>query len=426
MCIDDVHPLHELTCAHIYTHTHTYKTHTPTQHPHSENWGWVAAIASYSQAVTSQWAELLYDGVLVAGDRMPVPRLNYNIPPDIMSPVNYRTWAGSQSVAVYVRRATDGSGTLVVVGTVQPQSSIVGNAPLVVNATLALPGPDGEAGAGPRITLSFRRQGSTYLIKMKATTTPTTTADYSAKKNAAVVVGVESVTQLDAWHEATHPSYWSRDIRIEAEVHDGRRFLSVQRGPSAVRRLSPAVRVRSERPPVGARKEEGGHDWSAFTTWVELVNGGVGEEEATMGGVRSGNGGGSVLHVVNGIGTEEAVAKKTTEKKKKKENTTTDNNRNESTADRVSFTVWPRCPVTKVCKYRAMVRVRKGCVTVTVDDGADVGPTHLEPVCAPGEEWVWVDAGVVSLERDAPAVLEVAVAVGYDSVHVDVLRLVAF
>jgi hypothetical protein len=172
--------------------------------------------------------------------------------------------------------------------------------------------------------------------------------------------------------------------------------------------------------------EEGEHDWSAFTTWVELVNGGVGEEEATMGGVRSDNGGGSVLHVVNGIGTEEAVAKKTTEKTKKK-GTTTDNNRNGSTTDRVSFTVWPRCPVTNVCKYRAMMRVRKGCVTVTVDDGAPThdGPTHLEPVCAPGKEWVWVDAGVMSLERDVPALLNVAVAVGYESAHVDVLRLIA-
>ena len=181
----------------------------------------------------------MYDGELVAGD-MPMPRLNYNIPPDIPQPRNYRTWAGSQAVAVYVRRATDGSGTMLVVGTVQPQSSAVGNAPLALNASLTLPAADGTVGAGPRLTLEFRRQGSTYLI------TPGGGGG-----------GVGSVSQLDAWHEATHPAYWSRDVEVEAELFDGRRALGGGAGG--------APAVRTERP-AGA----GDGDYGAFTTWVEL------------------------------------------------------------------------------------------------------------------------------------------------------------
>ena len=75
----------------------------------SQNWAWVAAVPAYAQAITSMWAELLYDGVLVPGAQptMPMPRVIYNLPADITQPVNYRTWAGSQSVVVYVRRAAD-------------------------------------------------------------------------------------------------------------------------------------------------------------------------------------------------------------------------------------------------------------------------------------------------------------------------------
>jgi hypothetical protein len=309
----------------------------------SQNWAWVAAIPAYAQAVTSLWAELLLDGggELAPGD-LGMPRLNYNTPPDIMAPRNYRTWAGSQSVAVYVRRATDGSGTLLVVGTVQPQSSVVGNAPLALNATVQLPGADGTPGeTGPRLTLEFRRQGSTYLIK----------GDGDG--------GVGSVSQLDAWHEASHPAYWSSDIEIEAEVFDGRRVLdgAAARGAAATQPAATQPAVQTERP-VGA--PDG--DYGAFTTSIEL----------------------------GGSGAAETAA----------------------------YTVHPRCAGGgRVCEYTVAVRMR-GCVTVAVG-GRAVGQGAA---CATAGGWEWVKAGAVSLERGAAAVLTVAAA-GGAAVQVDALAL---
>jgi hypothetical protein len=335
-------------------------------------------MPAYAQAVTSHWAELLYDGggALAPGD-MPMARLIYNTPPDITPPRNYRTWAGSQSVAVYARRAVGGSGALLVVGTVQPQSSAVGNAPLAVNATLRLPGGDGAAGGGPSVALEFRRQGSTYIVKTRA-----------AASGRHGVRSVESVVQLDAWHEASHPAYWAADIQIEAEVHDGLRVLDVARGSSRRRRPArPAVRTEQ-----AAGAAEG--DFRSFTTWIELG-----------------------LAAAAGAAGEAAAA-----------------------AREAFYTVRPRCAVAAgsaaagaaSCEFSVAVRVRGGCVTVDVAGagGGTGGGTVAAELCARARRtsesalaWEWVVAsGVVSLQRDVSVVVRVAAA-GNATVHVDALRL---
>ena len=79
-------------------------------------------------------------------------------------------------------------------GTVQPQSNQIGNAPPSLNASFFL--------GGSAVTLEVRRQGSTYVFD-------NTTA------------GTPSLTQVDAWHEATHPSHWSKSFVFEAEAHLG-------------------------------------------------------------------------------------------------------------------------------------------------------------------------------------------------------------
>ena len=334
----------------------------------SQNWAWVAAMPAYAQAVTSRWAELLYDGggILAPGD-MPVARLIYNIPPDITPPTNYRTWAGSQSVAVYVRRATDGSGTLLVVGTVQPQSSAVGNTPLALNATLRLPGAAAPyaPGGGQSVVLEFRRQGSTYLIQRDG-----------------IAGGVGSVTQLDAWHESSHPAYWSADIEVEAEVFDGRQVLLGGGGSDGGGPV-----VRTERPTGAA---DG--DFSAFTTWVELST-------QLLGSNGEGRGGGA------------AAA---------------------ASSSSCAYTVRPRCAAGAgaSCEYGVSVRLAQGsCVAVAVAIGGRpiaVGHGAATATTCSGDAgggWVWVEVGAVTLEHDATVVLTIAAA-GRAAARVDALRLV--
>ena len=53
------------------------------------------------------------------------------------------------------------------------------------------------------VCFEARRQGSVYVFDRTATGSNGT------------------LTQVDAWHEADHPGYWSADFDFEAEVHAG-------------------------------------------------------------------------------------------------------------------------------------------------------------------------------------------------------------
>jgi hypothetical protein len=206
----------------------------------------MAAVPAYAQAVTQVWAELLDGGNLLQGD-MPMPPVNYNIPADIPAPISYRFWSGSQNIPVYIRQAVSEPTTLLVVGTVQPQASVRGNIPVVVNASIQLPPP---AKTNTLTTFEFRRQGSVYVVKI------------DTKSG-----GVGSVVQLDGWHEQSHPSWWSRDLHIEAELHDGFRPADVGTDPL----------LGTEQMPSAAT-----HDFSQFTTFVTLpasAAGSVGAED---------------------------------------------------------------------------------------------------------------------------------------------------
>ncbi len=61
---------------------------------------------------------------------------------------------------------------------------------------------DGAGATTETLRLPARAQGSVYLLDTSST--PPT------------------LVQLDAWHESTHPSHWSADFALEAEVDDGR------------------------------------------------------------------------------------------------------------------------------------------------------------------------------------------------------------
>ena len=104
-------------------------------------------------------------------------------------PVSYRFWAGSQSVPVYVRKH-DTKEQYLIVASVQPQSNMIGNCPDTVNATIVL--------AGGNVSFEVRRQGSVYVLD--------------------ATQGAATLTQIDRWHEASHPLHWSKSMSFEAEV----------------------------------------------------------------------------------------------------------------------------------------------------------------------------------------------------------------
>ena len=210
-----------------------------------ENYAWSTIMHTYAQAIASQQSDLFWNSSLMAPNDYPVPprgcffepspsqhskaqekacEQNYGRecsaswvwrtrqwtppttppmtpptpPTDNQSlchdprypPVNYRFWTGSQSVVVVARKDKHAERYLIM-STVQPQSNMVGNAPLNLNVSFQL--------NGHKVHFESRRQGSVYVL------------DDSG--------GSPTLTQLDKWHEAKHPSWWSHDFHFEAEAH---------------------------------------------------------------------------------------------------------------------------------------------------------------------------------------------------------------
>ena len=211
----------------------------------SQNWAWVAAMPAYAQATTQLWSDLLDGGTLLAGDT-PMPAVMWNLPADLpFRPISYRFWSGrlGGSAPVYVRQSNSDPHTLLLVGTVQPQSSAVGNLPLALNVSVQLPPPATQH----RLTaVTLRRQGSVYVLKL----------DPGGD--------VTSIVQLDGWHEPWHPSWWSRDLLVEAELHDGFRALA----PENAAARGHYTEFKDDNANTAA-----GQDCTAFTTFVTARGG---------------------------------------------------------------------------------------------------------------------------------------------------------
>jgi len=152
--------------------------------PDSKNWIWQAAMPPYAQAITSRYEDFLRNGKLLNGDVS-----NSYITP---TAPGYSFWTGDLRKLVVIRKHNS-INKFAITGTIQPNSSMVGNAENESVATITLEGQ----------TLSFKvkRQGSTYIYD---------------KSNPAAPV----FYQLDGWHEQSHPSYWSRDFALESELFD--------------------------------------------------------------------------------------------------------------------------------------------------------------------------------------------------------------
>lgn len=207
--------------------------------PRSQNWAWQAATPSYAQAMATYWPDALFNGTLLPAPA-PEPPLECLVIVDNTEPVgwgppvngttcyapgsppvNYRWWAGSTNVVVLIRAAppaTPGGNATkwVIAATIQPESSQVGNTPVEATASVDF--------NGHNLTFSVRRQGSMYVL------------DNST--------GAVKWTQLDGWHEATHPSYWSPSFAMEAELHDA--FSSGSSGVELGSELAPTAAHRTD------------------------------------------------------------------------------------------------------------------------------------------------------------------------------------
>jgi hypothetical protein len=95
----------------------------------------------------------------------------------------------------------------VIIGTIQPQSNVLGNTPLNVTASIMLDGVS--------LNITVRRQGSVYLYSPAGITG----GGGGSGDETALAAAPPQFVQLDGWHEASHFSWWSHDFTVEAELH---------------------------------------------------------------------------------------------------------------------------------------------------------------------------------------------------------------
>jgi hypothetical protein len=164
-------------------HAGYFVTTQPYQLP--ENYVWQVVMPSYAQGLTSRFEDILRNGYVMEGD----------VPANFADPSGtpgYQFAAGDIRKLVVVRKHNTQS-KYVITGTIQNYSNESGNVETEGDASINL---DGQT-----VKFKVRRQGSTYIYD---------------KTNAAAPV----FYQLDAWHEASHPYYWSKTFDIEAELYD--------------------------------------------------------------------------------------------------------------------------------------------------------------------------------------------------------------
>ncbi|MEO5571059.1 MAG: fibronectin type III domain-containing protein [Bacteroidia bacterium] len=156
--------------------------HSPAK---PEGYTWQAAIPPYAQALSTRYEDLLKGGHLMNGDV-----IDYQNPIGNIPKYEFNTGAANKKVSA---RKSDTGNKYVISGTIQNSDNVAGSTPLTSTASFAF---DGQ-----QMNINIRRQGSTYIYD---NTVPSAPVFY----------------QLDAWHESSHPWYWSKDFNLEAELYD--------------------------------------------------------------------------------------------------------------------------------------------------------------------------------------------------------------
>ncbi|MBL7926680.1 MAG: fibronectin type III domain-containing protein [Bacteroidia bacterium] len=150
-----------------------------------DNYIWQLTTPGYVQGVTSFYEDIFKNGKVLAGD---VPLISTN--PNGTKGYSFK--AGDQRKLVVIRKHNT-KARYAITGTLQPSSNMKGSAELEGNAVVTL---DGQT-----LTFKVRRQGSTYVYDKTVASAPV-------------------FYQLDEWHEATHPYYWTSDFNIEGELFE--------------------------------------------------------------------------------------------------------------------------------------------------------------------------------------------------------------
>jgi hypothetical protein len=130
-------------------------------------------------------------------------------------------------------------GSILLVTTIQRLSNNarnLGSSGPAVKAAVGRPCTVRVPGLGSPLTVHVRPQGSVYVV------VPAPAAG-----------GAPTITQLDSWHEASHPTLWKDAARYEAELFEGRA-------------AGGAAAVVTELAPGAAHAL----DFSGFTTYVDL------------------------------------------------------------------------------------------------------------------------------------------------------------
>jgi hypothetical protein len=178
-----------------------------SQFPDPRHYIWQAAMPAYAQAIASR-----FEDILLGGDVIPDPRRG-----------SLRHWVGDPRILCTVRKDSRAE-RYVIAANLNPISNAPGNVEPEKQALLLL-GAD-------TLRILARRQGSVYVY------------DKSGKQ--------PLFYQLDRWHEAEHPAYWSDTFHLEAEVFDNQQNI--------------------ERSSAQAPGAEAG-DYRAFDAWISAKGG---------------------------------------------------------------------------------------------------------------------------------------------------------
>ena len=203
--------------------------------PDPANWCWQALTPVYAQAaVVTQAADMYYKASLVLND----PNTSFAMGDDgkKASPL---LWAGAPHVLALARKLGD---DYLVVAATQRLSNNARN----LGTGLASTGYERTSevripGLPKPLVIKVRLQGVVVIVGNASSPHPT-------------------LTQLDGWHEASHPTRWRQASIYEAELYEGR-FVAASAQHAASSGL-----VVTDVPDSAAHPL----DFNAFTTFVDL------------------------------------------------------------------------------------------------------------------------------------------------------------
>jgi chitodextrinase len=151
-----------------------------------ESYTWQNSIAPYVQALISRVDTFYKTSDLMQGDAY------IHLDNASTLGLGYSWLTNDPNALVVVRKSNTGNKYLISANLNQ-STNLTGNVEAAKKLTIKLGGND--------VTFEARRQGSMYIYDNTNTSVPV-------------------FYQLDAWHEATHPGYWSKNFLIDAELND--------------------------------------------------------------------------------------------------------------------------------------------------------------------------------------------------------------